>query len=97
MLKSFRDYIASKDEIVEPSALKLHFNEDYKIKTFFGGFFSLMIQGMVASIVVTKSIKMFNSEDPSMSSVEFKIDEDQVVPFADVAKIIFQIWDGDST
>ena len=89
MLKGIRDWIASKDEIVEPSALKLHFNQDYRIKTFVGGCFSLMIQCIVAYIVIYKSYNMVLRRAPSMYSIEEKIDEDLEIPFVDATKIIF--------
>ena len=89
MLKGIRDWIASKDEIVEPSALKLHFNQDYKIKTFVGGCFSLIIQGIVVYIVISHFYTMINRGAPTMYSVVDKIDDDLEVPFVNVSKTIF--------
>ena len=97
MLKVIRDWIASKDEIVEPSALKLHFNQDYRLKTLIGGCTSLLIQSFVAYIVISKLITMVNRDDAAMSSIEAQIDEDLEIPFAEAAKTVFSIWDGDDS
>ena len=42
-IKKLTDFVTSKDAIIEPSATKLHFNNDIKIRTFAGGFMTLVI------------------------------------------------------
>ena len=56
--------ISNRDIIVDPSALKLHFDGDVKIKTMIGGLLSIAIEGYVIYTAVKKSINMLSYSDP---------------------------------
>jgi len=64
MLTTILDYIRSKDSIVKPSALKLHFNKEMKIKTLFGGILSITITYVIIHITIGKAIGMVTYDDP---------------------------------
>ena len=62
--------ISNRDEIVDPSALKLHFDGDVKIKTLIGGLISIFIEAFVIYTAVSKSIHMSSSSDPQITQIE---------------------------
>jgi hypothetical protein len=54
--------------------VQLTVNGESSLKTGFGGFVSLIIYLMIASFSVTRFIKMFSNEDPSIFQVEQSLD-----------------------
>jgi hypothetical protein len=68
--KATSDYIRDLDEIVEPSAASLHFQTDFKQKTFAGGLASFAVTIYVLFFVYSKGSTMFNKDDPNMTSLE---------------------------
>ena len=75
MLQKLQAYIKSKDCIVEPSALRLHFNTDSKIKTVFGGAVTVIVRLIVFAIFISKAVIMFNYLQPYLFQLETGIDE----------------------
>ena len=72
------DYIRDSDEIVEPSANNLHFQTDFKQKTFAGGLLSFGVTLYVLFFVYSKGTMMFNRDDPTMISLEEPMDYEGV-------------------
>ena len=68
--KQVSDYIRDLDEIVEPSAAGLHFQTDFKQKTFAGGLASFAVTLYVLYFVYSKGKTMFERDDPNMTSLE---------------------------
>ena len=90
------DYIRDLDEIVEPSAAGLHFQTDFKQKTFVGGLASFAVTCYVLFFVYSKGIMMFQRDDPNMTSLEEEMSYDDVgqVSTTDTAKVLFEILEG---
>ena len=70
ILNKIIQLICSRDSIVDPSVLKLHFNGDVKIKTLIGGLLSIFIDVYVSYTAITKFIKMVTYQDPTITQLE---------------------------
>ena len=94
--KATSDYIRDLDEIVEPSAASLHFQTDFKQKTFAGGLASFAVTLYVLFFVYQKGSTMFNRDDPNMTSLEEQMSYDDVgkVSTKTTAKVLFEILEG---
>ena len=94
--KATSDYIRDLDEIVEPSAASLHFQTDFKQKTFAGGLASFAVTLYVLYFVYQKGSTMFNRDDPNMTSLEEQMSYEDVgqVKTKTTAKVLFEILEG---
>ena len=94
--KATSDYVRDLDEIVEPSAASLHFQTDFKQKTFVGGLVSFAVTCYVLFFVYSKGSSMFNRNDPNMTSLEEQMNYDDVgkVYTKQTAKVLFEILEG---
>ena len=58
ILNKLEQIICNRDSIVDPSALKLHFDGDCKIKSLIGGLLSCVIEIYITYTAVSKFISM---------------------------------------
>lgn len=101
MLKTFihslSAYLTSKDGIVLPSVLKLHFDNDMRIKTLVGGLTTIVINCYIIYIAVQKTLKMVKYNEPYISSFSFYADEKHEERYVDMSKTMLEIWHGDDS
>jgi len=96
-IKKITDFVTSKDGIIEPSATKLHFNNDTKIRSLVGGFLTLVIKCYVIYLTFTSGKKMFDYSAPTVIQIEGKLPEskdDVSIKATQLSRTILEIWDG---
>jgi large-conductance mechanosensitive channel len=93
IVKPVVKYIRELDEVVEPRVNTLHFQTDFKQKTFIGGLASFLVICYVIYFAVDHAITMFGRQDPRMASLEEEMRYNEVgkVSIAKTAKVFIEI------
>ena len=96
--KVLLDYIKTRDTIAKPSAEKLHFNQDQKIKTLLGGILTFLIEMYMIYLIITNTIKMLNFRNPYITQIHGKFQyELETVSIDKFSKTVLEIWEGTGT
>ena len=69
ILTKMLSLIINRDTITNPSALKLHFDGDVRLKNLIGGILSVIIDVYVSYIAITKFIDMVTFSDPTITQL----------------------------
>jgi hypothetical protein len=99
MISKLKDYIRSKDDLVQDSSNLLHFDGEKNIKTLFGGIFTILVQIFVLQVAVSRSIQMFTYDQPYFHSTEnsyetFPEYKTAKQKWVDMVKPLLIIWEG---
>ena len=102
MLKAIRNagqsvtsYITDQDGVVSPPHQKLHFQHDARQKTLIGGLISLGISIYVLNVAYERGKQMLQYGDPSMTSIEQGMDQDEVgkLKLNELSKPLLEFFD----
>ena len=69
------DGLKAKDSIQEPSVFNYKFNKDRRVKTWFGGCLTILLQLFVIAIIVWRSYRFVEQDDPKIHSFESALDK----------------------